>query len=156
MSFFLCRTAIDPDAVHQSEQPSGPVHGLEVSGTRIIVKHQGRISRRISRRTACFADWSCRPQHALSEQSMLRQLAALCRPLAQQHSLQLSQQSVLAVHSRHSFYGTPGAHGLEEFFEAPLSEEEKPRTGDCPYRTQYISLISCLALWMTLGCKFRY
>ncbi|KAL3153356.1 hypothetical protein ABBQ38_011697 [Trebouxia sp. C0009 RCD-2024] len=62
---------------------------------------------------------------------MLRQLAAFCRPLAQQHSLHLVSQSstAVAVQSKRSFQCTSGAHGLEEFFEAPLAEAEKPRTG---------------------------
>lgn len=38
---------------------------------------------------------------------------------------------MLAVQSKHSFHSTSGAYGLEEFFEAPLAEDEKPRTGMC-------------------------
>ena len=86
---------------------------------------------------------------------MLRQLAALCRPLALQHSLPFPPQSALAVQSRHSFYSTPGAHGLEEFFEAPLSEAEKPRVGDPAYHIHHTSPVSCLALPDNCCCKCR-
>ena len=70
---------------------------------------------------------------------MLRQLAVICRPLTQQASLHLFPHSLTAVYSSHSFHSTPSAHGLEEFFEAPLTEDEKPRTGEPSYNAQRTS-----------------
>lgn len=91
---------------------------------------------------------------------MLRQLAAFCRPLAQQHSLHLVSQSstAVAVQSKRSFQCTSGAHGLEEFFEAPLAEAEKPRTGNRLIDTTPPNLDQQPCIAMTNGkacCKCR-
>lgn len=62
---------------------------------------------------------------------MLRQLAISCRHLLhQQQFLQSVPPGIVLTQSKHSFRNTASAFGLEEFFEAPLAEDEKPRTGE--------------------------
>lgn len=58
---------------------------------------------------------------------MLRQLAASFRPLLIRNQLAGQVQSSIAVQHIHS---TPSAAGLEEFFELPLQEGDKARTGN--------------------------
>lgn len=61
---------------------------------------------------------------------MLRQLAATLRPLLQQHyHCQLQLHSAVAIQTNQCFHSSACAHGLEEFFETPLQEGDKPRTG---------------------------
>ncbi len=61
---------------------------------------------------------------------MLRQLAATFRPLLQQHHhFQLQLHSAVAIQTNQCFHSSACAHGLEEFFETPLQEGDKPRTG---------------------------
>ena len=61
---------------------------------------------------------------------MLRQLATTFRPLLQQHHhCQLQLHSAVASQSSQCFHGSACAQGLEEFFETPLQEGDKPRTG---------------------------
>lgn len=59
---------------------------------------------------------------------MLRQVYARLRPLLQQQQ-QLQTQKAVAVQTHHCLHSTALAQGLEEFFEAPLQEGDKPRTG---------------------------
>ena len=62
---------------------------------------------------------------------MLRQLVVSCRHfLHQQHFLQSAPPGLVLTQSKHSFGSSARAFGLEEFFEVPLAEEEKPRTGE--------------------------
>ncbi len=59
---------------------------------------------------------------------MLRQIAASFRPLLQQGQ-QIQLQSAVVQQTHHYFNSTACAQGLEEFFETPLQEGDKPRTG---------------------------
>ena len=59
---------------------------------------------------------------------MLRQLAAGIRPVLQRHPL--IEQSPYATQTQLYLHNTAVGQGLEEFFEAPLAEGDKPRTGD--------------------------
>ena len=57
---------------------------------------------------------------------MLRLLAASCRPLLAGNHLARQAQSSATTQLFHS---TTSRQGLEEFFETPLQEGDKPRTG---------------------------
>lgn len=59
---------------------------------------------------------------------MLRQLLATARPLLQRQNI-FQPHSTLAVQTSQSFHSSACAQGLEEFFETPLQEGDKPRTG---------------------------